>query len=110
MAARESARAWARRRRASWSQAQGSSIFAGCRSTIYFQRSTKSERSQSSKALLKTVLQRGHDRLPIRDQPDIRALEDQRVRVIVDRDYRLRALETARMVGSAAHSDRNVEP
>src|SRR5580700_1412612 len=97
MAARESARAWARRRRANWSRRQASNTFAGCRSTICFPRSTKSafRCSRSLKTTLKGVLQRRQYRLPISDESDIRALEDKRVGVVVDSDYGLRALEPA---------------
>src|ERR1019366_7997562 len=110
-AVRESTHAWARRRRASWWQRRGSSTFAACRSRICFLRSTKSacSCSRSLKAPLEGILQSRQDGVPIGDQPYIRALEDQRVGIVVDRDDRIRALETAGMVGCATQSKSNIQ-
>ncbi len=46
--------------------------------------------------------------LPIRNQPDIGALENLRLRIVVDRDHRLRALDADCVIDRAANTDREI--
>src|SRR6266436_6051679 len=109
MAGPESARAWAKLKRANSLRQRALSILGGCRSTTCFPRCTRFGREPGLLEAPERILKRGQDCIPIGDETDIRALEDERVGVVVDGDDCSRALEAASVIRRAAHSDRDIE-
>src|ERR1700677_3918662 len=61
-------------------------------------------------AALKRCGECAGDRFPIADESEVRAFENHRIRIAVNRDYRLGALDSDSMIRDAADPYREIQP